>query len=156
MEANSLQNDIAIGIGEDLFFNTVTAIQRSVHQFVGGNARLNGQVFETAVPLFLREKTAAVGDDQAQITGAGLVYSWIINLIQNAMTDGEPHPAVQGQRSSNSGFGARCPAWRNSGPAGSKAFLRITHLFAILPSAVLTNCRQLQDRYLTPTVYSRI
>ena len=95
MKANPLQNNIAIRVGENLFLNAVPAIQRSVHQFVGGNSRLNGQVFETAVALFLGEEAAAVGHDQAQIARAGLVYSRIIDFIQNAMTDGEPHPAVQ-------------------------------------------------------------
>ena len=72
-EANSLQHDIPVGIGEDFLLDAVTPLQFGVSQFVDRNARLDGMVFKFAVALFFGEIAGAVGDNQSQIAGAGLV-----------------------------------------------------------------------------------
>jgi hypothetical protein len=67
--------------------------------------------------LLFGEELMAVGDDQAEVAGAGLIHPGKINFIENAVTQGEPDAAVQVQRSAYSGFGARSPAGLDSGPA---------------------------------------
>jgi len=46
------------------------------------------------VPLFFGEKAGAIGNDQALVARAGLVYPREINLIQDAVAEGEPHATV--------------------------------------------------------------
>ena len=58
----------------------------------------------------------AVGDNQAEIAGAGLIHARKINLIENAVTQREPDSAVQVQRGARATFGARRPAGWDSGP----------------------------------------
>src|SRR6266849_6567338 len=96
-------------------------------------------VFKFAAAFFFREITGAVGDDQSQIAGAGLVHPWIVDFVQDAVAEGEPYAAVQVERRPNAPFGARSPARRNSRPARGKAFGSvITHCGSprsiILPS----------------------
>ena len=64
------------------------------------------------------EEFAAIGDDQAEVAGTGLVHAGKIDFIENAMTQGEPNPAVEVQGGADAGLGARSPARFNSGPAG--------------------------------------
>ena len=62
------------------------------------------------------EELATVGDNESEIAGAGLVHAGKIDLIENAMTQREPKPALEAQRSAYAGFGARSPAGFDSGP----------------------------------------
>ena len=54
------------------------------------------------------------------------VQAWstrgIIDFVQDAVAEREPHPAVQIERRTNAALGAGSPARRNSRPAGGKAF----------------------------------
>src|SRR5450759_1794730 len=79
-------------------------------------------VFKLAVALFFGEITGAVGDNQPLIAGASLVHAGIVDFVQDAVAQCEPYPAVQIERRSHAAFGARCPARRNTRPAGRKAF----------------------------------
>ncbi len=71
--------------------------------------------------LLFGEEATAVGHNQAKVAYAGLVNSGKINLIEDAMAQREPDPAVQVQGGANPGFGARCPARLNPGPARGNA-----------------------------------
>ena len=72
-EADSLQHDVAVRIGEDFLLDPVTSLQFGVRQFVNRNAGLDGVVFKLAMALFFGEVAGAVGDDQSLIAGAGLI-----------------------------------------------------------------------------------
>ena len=72
--------------------------------------------------LFFGEIAGAVGDDQSQIAGAGLVHAWKVDFVQDAMAQSEPYPAVQVERGTYAAFGAGSPARRNARPARGKAF----------------------------------
>jgi hypothetical protein len=58
-----------------------------------------------------------VGDDQAEVADAGLIDSWIINLIEDAVTEREPNLAVEIQCGAYACLGARSPAGGDPGPA---------------------------------------
>ena len=63
------------------------------------------------------EKRTTVGDNESEVASAGLVQPGKIDLIENAVTQCEPKPALEAQRSAYAGLGARSPAWFDSGPA---------------------------------------
>ena len=120
-EADFLQHDVAIRIGEDFFLDPVASLQFGVGQFVNWNAGFERHILEFAVALLFGEKAGAVGDDQTLVAGASLVHAWEIDLVQDAMAQGEPYPAVLVERGTHSAFGARSPARSNSRPARRKA-----------------------------------
>src|ERR1700722_4062794 len=82
---------------------------------------------EGAVALFLGEEITAVGDNESQVAGAGLVDARKINFVENAVAQGEPDLAVVMERSSDAGLGAGGPGRRNPRPAGGVTYGRITH-----------------------------
>ena len=53
-EADPLQHDIAVRIGEDFFLDPVTSLQFCVSEFVNRNARLDAHGFQTCSGAFLR------------------------------------------------------------------------------------------------------
>jgi hypothetical protein len=46
------------------------------------------------VALFFGEEIAAVGDDESQVAGAGLVDAGKVDFVEDAVTQGEPDFAV--------------------------------------------------------------
>jgi hypothetical protein len=105
--------------------NAVASADLGVHEFKRGDTGFDGLVFEGAVAFLLREEIATIGDDEAEVAGAGLIDAREIYFIDNSVTNGEPHPAMLVQGCTNAGFGAGSPAWGNSGPAG--CVTRIAH-----------------------------
>ena len=71
------------------------------------------------------EKRTTVGDNESEVAGVRLIKPGKIDLIENAMTQREPKPALEAQRSAYAGLGARSPAGFDSGPAR-----RITKIIA--------------------------
>src|SRR5258708_29176060 len=67
--------------------------------------------------LLFGEESATVSDNQSEVAGARLIHSREIDLIENAMTQREPKPALEAERSAYAGLGARSPAGFDSGPA---------------------------------------
>jgi hypothetical protein len=130
-EADLLQHNVAIRIGEDFLVNAVAAANLSVDQLIGGDTGLERFVFEGAVAFFLGKEIASVGDDQAQVAGASLVNAGKVDFVQNAVAGGEPDLAVLVQGRAGGGFGARGPARRNAGPAGGVG-RRIAHAVFVL------------------------
>src|SRR5579871_837488 len=83
----------------------------------GRNAVLERFDCYVAVALLLGEEARAVGHDQAEVANAGLVDAGIIDLIEDAVADGEPDAACVRQSRPDAALGARRPAGRNSWPA---------------------------------------
>src|ERR1700721_2200739 len=78
-----------------------------------------GPVFDTfdarlAVAFDLGEESVPVGDDEPEIADASLVNTWIVDFIDDAVTDGEPDAAPLAERCADPVLGARCPTARNS------------------------------------------
>ena len=80
-KSNSLENNVAEGIGEHFFFDPVSPIGLCIRQLVDGNAGLERGVLKPAVTLFFREIVHAIGDDQPQISSARLIETRIVDFI---------------------------------------------------------------------------
>ena len=82
-------------------------------------AESGNPVFDTfddrlAVALDLGEESSPVGDDEPEVADASLVNTWIVDFIDDAVTDGEPDPAALAERGADPVLGARGPPRRNS------------------------------------------
>jgi hypothetical protein len=137
-ESDSLQHHVSPRIGQHFLFDPVPALHARIGQFIDRHSGLDRKALEGTMPLFFGEEAMTVGDDQAEVAGAGLVHPGKINLIENAVTQREPNPAVEVQRRAYSGLGARSPAGFDSGPAGrvSKVIV-IAHSRSSSPSSSL-------------------
>ena len=105
-----------------------------------GQAESGNPVFDTfddrlAVALNLGEESVPVGDDQPEVADAGLVNTWIVDFIDDAVTDGKPDPVTLAEPGADPILGARGPPSRNSRPPG-----RFDHLVPL--KASLTRCRR--------------
>jgi hypothetical protein len=63
LEFDSLQNNIAVRITEDLLFDLITPVETRVDEVKDGNASLELRVLKPAMPLFFGKITVTVGDD---------------------------------------------------------------------------------------------
>src|SRR5690242_21403739 len=85
-KADFLHDNVAIRIAENFFVNFVASLIFRVKQLIDRHARLERHIFETAMAFLFRKKSGAVSDEQTLVTGAGLIYPWKIDLIQNPVT----------------------------------------------------------------------
>jgi hypothetical protein len=116
-ELHSLQHDVVPGIGHYVFLDGVLPLLARVGQPV---CRASGHgildlVF--GVALFLRKEILPVGDDQAQVADARLIHAGVVDLVQDAVANGEPHAAAVAQGGAHSTLGAGRPARWNTRPA---------------------------------------
>jgi hypothetical protein len=58
------------------------------------------------MPLFFRKEVLAVCDEILLVTGAGIVNTGEINLIENAVAESEPNLTVQVKCRANARFSA--------------------------------------------------
>lgn len=137
LEPNFLQNNVTVGVGENFLMNAVAAVDFGIDKFEGGDAGFEGLVFEGTVALFFGEEVASVGDEETEVTGAGLIDPRKIDFVQDAVTNGEPDLTVLVQGCASAGFGAGGPARGNAGPAGRVK--RVDHEF--LSEGALTEYR---------------
>src|SRR5262249_23687405 len=93
LEAYMLENDIAARIGKHELFDDIAAVARHVAQREGGHAIIHRPDRTRGVTLLFREIAAAVGDDEAEIARAGIVDTGIVDLVENAVAQREPHTA---------------------------------------------------------------
>ena len=138
-KANFLQQHVSPRIRQHFLFDLfdlVAAFHGVVGQFVGGDSWFDRKVAEGTMSLLLGEESAAVGDNQAEVAGAGLIDSGEIDFIENAMTQREPNPAVEVQGSARACLSARSPARLDSGPARGITEI-IAHGGSLSPSSSL-------------------
>ena len=112
-----LQNDVPVRVSKNFFFNAVFAPKFCVNQTKSGNAWLERSNFKFAVALFFGEKTLAVGDEQAHVSGTSHIDAREINFIEDAVAQREPYATAAIQRGANAALGARRPARRNARPS---------------------------------------
>ena len=67
-----------------------------------------------AVALDLGEESVSVRDDEPEVADASLVNTWIVDLVDDPMTEGEPEPATARNGASKPFLGTGCPTRRNS------------------------------------------
>ena len=105
-ELDFLENDVAVGIGEDVLLDAIATVQRGVHQPVSGNAFRQLTDARSGMTLLFGKVVGPVGDEQTLISGAGLIDAREVDLIKNAVAGGEPNLAVQVERGAHAGLGA--------------------------------------------------
>ncbi len=93
LQPDELQQGGVAGVGDHALDDAVAPIDVGVGKLVGGDAVLQRFDNETAISFFFREEPAVVGDQQAEIAGAGLIDARVVDLVQDAVAEGEPHPA---------------------------------------------------------------
>jgi len=134
LEADLLQDHVAVGIGQDFLVNAVASAGIRVGQFKGGNAGLERHIFKGAMPFLLGEKIASVGDNESHVARARLVDARKVDLVEDAVTQREPDFTVLVEGGAGAHLGARSPARRNAGPPRSETNGGITHeLFVLGP-----------------------
>jgi len=116
-EADFLQYHVPPRVGQHFLFNPVASLHAGVGQLIRGYSRLEGTIGEGTMAFFLGEESAAVGDDQSEISGARLVDSREIDFVENAVAQREPHAALEVECSAHARFGTRSPAGFYSGPS---------------------------------------
>ena len=113
-EDDALQHHLAPGIGKDGLVDAEAAVARGVGERETRHAL--GELAQHAggIALFLGEIVAPIGDDEAEIAGAGVVDAGIIDLVEDAVAEGEPDPALGRERGADAALGARGPARGNA------------------------------------------
>src|ERR1700722_672167 len=128
-EANVQNDRIAARVRDYPIDHPESPTAMGAHQAEGGNPVFDTFDDRLAVALDLGEETVPVGDDEPEVADASLVNTWIVDFVDDAMTDGEPHPAALAERCADPVLCARCPTRRNSRPPG-----RFDHVLS-LPKA---------------------
>jgi hypothetical protein len=93
-EANLLQQDVAVRVSENFFMNAVVAVDFRIDEFEGGDARLEGFVFECAMAFLFGEVISSVCDHESEVASAGLIDAGKIHFVDNSVTYREPHFAM--------------------------------------------------------------
>jgi hypothetical protein len=88
-----LRHDVSALIGQDMLVDAKAAAGVGVDEFEGGHAVFQTREFERAVALLLGEEAGTVGDDEAEVTGAGLIDARIVDLVEDAVAEREPDAA---------------------------------------------------------------
>src|SRR6202020_758017 len=112
-------------------------------------AESGNPVFDTfddrlAVALDLGEESSPVGDDEPEVAEASLVNTWIVDFIDDAVTDGEPDPAALAERCADPVLGARGPPSVNS--RRPRRFDHLLPLKAPVLGAPPPNRQRVKDR----------
>ena len=116
-ESDALKHHVGRGIGHDVFLDQIPAVDRRVVQVERGNAGTDLRHDRLRVPLFFRHIGRAVGHHQAEIARAGRVDARIVDLVEDAVAQREPHTARGAERRAEAALRARRPPCRNPRPA---------------------------------------
>ena len=97
-------------ISEHMFYQAVAAPGFRIREAVKDAIALG--VFDqmTQVALFLVAKRFAVADEKLKVARVRLIDMWIINLIDDSVTEGEPETATRVIGCADAFFRARSPA----------------------------------------------
>ena len=77
-------------ICDNFFFDPVATLLAGIYQSIGRNPLGEIIYFRICVAFFFRKEISSVGNDQAEVTCTGSIYSRIVDLIKDAMADRKP------------------------------------------------------------------
>src|SRR5579864_1589335 len=84
-KSDLLQHDVAMRVRKDFFLDAVLSTGLGGGKPKCRDAWFDRDGFEAAMPLFLREETVAIGNDQPQVPRTCHIHARKINLIQNSV-----------------------------------------------------------------------
>ena len=115
-------------VGEDVFNQPVATLAFRIRQTVKEAIAL--RVFDQViqVALFLVTKCFAITDEKLKVACVRLINVWIVNLVDNAVTEREPKAATRMIGGTHAFFRARSPAWFDSRRTKGHCILRRIHL----------------------------
>src|SRR4029450_4220681 len=115
-------------IGQDVFYESVATVGLRIRQTVKEAiaVRVFDQVIQVA--LFLVAKRFAVADEKLKVARVRLIDAWIVNLIDDAVTEREPQTATGMIGCANSFFGTRSPRRLDTRRARRNLGMAISHL----------------------------
>lgn len=116
----TLEQHVALRVGDHFLLDPVAALRTCVHQAIGRRALGQPGDLMHSLAFLFGEEFAAIGDDEAQIACAGLIYAWVVDLIEYAMAQGEPDATERRQRRADAVLGTGGPLRRDAGPARSR------------------------------------
>src|SRR2546422_4828727 len=105
-------------IGENVFYDPVAALTLRICQAVKETIalRIFDQVIQVA--LFLVAKRFAITDQKLKVASVRLIDAWIVNLIDDAVTQREPEAATGMIGRAHAFFCARSPTRLDSRRTG--------------------------------------
>src|SRR3984885_12978427 len=117
-EANVQNDRVATRVREHAIDHPESPAGMRARQAESGNPVFDAFDDRLAVALDLGEESSPVGDDEPEVADASLVNTWIVDLVDDAMADGEPDAAPLAERCADPVLGARGPTRWNSRPTG--------------------------------------
>jgi len=117
-EPDALQERVARRVGENLLLDPIAALPARIRQSIRGDSLREILLDRLGVPLLFREEPTGTGHDQSQVSSAREVRVGIIDLVEDAVAEGDPDPAGSCRRAPDPALGARCPPGRDSGMPG--------------------------------------
>src|ERR1700722_15108755 len=118
LEANVQNDRIAARVRDHAIDHPESPAAMRARQAESGNPVFDTFDDRLAVALDLGEESVPVGDDEPEVADASLVNTWIVDFIDDAVTDGKPDPAALAERCAPPVLGPRGPPTRNSWPPG--------------------------------------
>src|SRR5680860_294727 len=88
-EFDALHHRIPIGITQDLFSNRVTVFFTGIFDLIGWDTGLYGMGRMIRISFFLGKEILPVSHKKFHVTDTSDIFTWIKNLIENTMTQGE-------------------------------------------------------------------
>src|SRR3989442_9890148 len=119
-----LQKHVSLGIGDDDLSHPVPSSLAGVDDSVSRHALFYRRDSSVRVTFLFREILVAVGNKKLHVTSIRLIYSRIVDLVQDSVRNCEPDLALVTGGCSHPFFGARRPPRRDTGPARSSIFCR--------------------------------
>src|SRR5467141_538712 len=114
-------------VREDVFYQPIATggfrIRQTVKEAIA--LRVFDQVIQVA--LFLVTKSFAVSDQKLKVACVWLIDAWIVNLIDDAVTEREPKAATGMIGRTHAFFRARSPAGLDSRRTKRQCILRRIH-----------------------------
>src|SRR6267378_5317618 len=93
----TLQHNVALRIREHQLVEPIAPLAAGAAYGKGRHAVVDRPDGAFGIALFLGKEPLSVGYDETEVSRAGLIDARMVNLIQNAMAQREPHPAARGE-----------------------------------------------------------
>ena len=151
LDANMHQHDRIMGVADDLAGEAVAAFGVAVAHAHGEGVRVDVLELVEHVAAFFMEESLAIGDEELHVADLRAVDGGAVNLVEDAVRDGEPDFAGGGVGGADGVFGAGGPSGFEAGRAEGRALAvepfvagigchSVSHFLRVIPGPVLPPC----------------